>query len=123
MTAGLKTLELISEDDFFIDLTMKTKSFVEGMKAAANEHNVPLATSQVGGMFGFFFTEAETVTNFQQVTACDTDRFNQFFHAMLNEGVNLAPSAFEAGFVSAAHSTDDLEATIVAAEKVFAALG
>jgi glutamate-1-semialdehyde 2,1-aminomutase len=122
MTAGLKTLELISAEDFFIDLTMKTKILLEGIKTAASEHNVPLATSQVGGMFGLFFTDAETVTNFQQVMACDTDRFNQFFHAMLDAGVNLAPSAFEAGFVSAAHTTDDLEATIAIADNVFAGL-
>lgn len=120
MTAGLKTLELISAENFYLDLTLKTKILVEGLQAAADEHNVALTTSQVGGMFGFFFTDAEKVTNFQQVTACDTERFNQFFHAMLNAGVNLAPSAFEAGFVSAAHTTDDLEKTIDLAAQVFA---
>lgn len=120
MTAGLKTLELISAENFYLDLTLKTKILVEGLQAAADEHNVALTTSQVGGMFGFFFTDAEKVINFQQVTACDTERFNQFFHAMLNAGVNLAPSAFEAGFVSAAHTTDDLEKTMDLAAQVFA---
>jgi glutamate-1-semialdehyde 2,1-aminomutase len=122
MTAGLKTLELISAEDFYLDLTMKTKIFVEGMKSVADEHDIPLTTSQVGGMFGLFFTDAEKVTNFAQVTACDTQRFNQFFHAMLDAGVNLAPSAFEAGFVSAAHTSEDLARTIEAAGKVFASL-
>jgi glutamate-1-semialdehyde 2,1-aminomutase len=120
MTAGLKTLELISAENFYLDLTLKTKILVEGLQAAADEHNVALTTSQVGGMFGFFFTDEEKVTDFQQVTTCDTERFNQFFHAMLNAGVNLAPSAFEAGFVSAAHTTDDLEKTIDLAAQVFA---
>jgi len=120
MTAGLKTLALISADDFYLDLSLKTKILVEGLQAAADEQDVAMTTSQVGGMFGFFFTDAEKVTNFQQVTACDTERFNQFFHAMLNAGVNLAPSAFEAGFVSAAHTTDDLEKTIDLAAQVFA---
>ncbi|MGV6808899.1 MAG: glutamate-1-semialdehyde 2,1-aminomutase [bacterium] len=123
MTAGLKTLELISAENFYVDLGLKTKRLVEGLEAAAAEHNIPLTTSQVGGMFGFFFTDAENVTNFQQVMACDTERFNQFFHAMLTAGVNLAPSAFEAGFVSAAHSSEDLEKTIALASEVFSTLG
>jgi len=120
MTAGLTTLALISAEDFYLDLSLKTKILVEGLQAAADEQDVAMTTSQVGGMFGFFFTDAEKVTNFQQVTACDTERFNQFFHAMLSAGVNLAPSAFEAGFVSAAHTTDDLEKTIDLAAQVFA---
>lgn len=120
MTAGLTTLALISAEDFYLDLSLKTKILVEGLQAAADEQDVAMTTSQVGGMFGFFFTDEEKVTNFQQVTACDTERFNQFFHAMLSAGVNLAPSAFEAGFVSAAHTTDDLEKTIDLATQVFA---
>lgn len=122
MTAGLKTLELISEAGFFEQLTEKTSYMLQGIKAAADKHQIPLCTAQVGAMFGIFFTDAETVTNFQQVMDCDKDRFNQFFHAMLQAGVNLAPSAFEAGFVSSAHTTEDLDATIAAAEKVFAGL-
>lgn len=122
MTAGLKTLELIAAEDFYLTLSLKTKLLVEGLQAAADEHTIALTTSQVGGMFGLFFTEVENVTNFQQVMACDTARFNRFFHAMLTAGVNLAPSAFEAGFVSAAHSTEDLEKTIALASEVFATL-
>lgn len=122
MTAGLKTLELISQDDFYIDLTMKTKILLEGLKEAANKHNIPFTTSQVGGMFGLFFTEADAITTFAEVSQCNIERFNRFFHAMLEAGVNLAPSSYEAGFVSAAHSVEDLEATVTAADKIFANL-
>ena len=122
MTAGLKTLELISQDDFYIDLTMKTKILLEGLKEAADRHSIPFTTSQVGGMFGLFFTEANSVNTFAEVSQCNIERFNTFFHAMLDAGVNLAPSSYEAGFVSAAHSVEDLEATIAAADKIFANL-
>ena len=81
-----------------------------------------LTTNQVGGMFGIFFTEAERVENFAQVTQCDLERFRAFFHGMLDEGVYLAPSAFEAGFVSSAHSAADIEATVAAARKVLGRL-
>ena len=122
MTAGLKTLELISKEDFYIDLTMKTKVLLEGLKEEADKHNIPFTTSQVGGMFGLFFTDADKVSTFQAVSQCNIERFNTFFHAMLEAGINLAPSSYEAGFVSAAHSVEDLEATVAAADKVFATL-
>jgi len=122
MAAGLKTLELISADGFFESLSNKVNFLLQGILAKAKETNIPMTSNQVGGMFGLFFTAAEKVTNFEQVTQCNVERFNAFFHGMLNEGVYLAPSAYEAGFVSAAHSNDDLQATIDAAAKVLGTL-
>ncbi len=119
MTAGLKTLELISAPDFFSDLTRQTKSLVDGILEKAKENGVALSSNQVGGMFGLFFTDAEQVTNFAQSTACNQEQFKAFFHAMLRRGIYLAPSAFEAGFLSAAHTDADLEATINAAGEAF----
>ena len=83
---------------------------------------MPLATNHVCGMFGLFFTSAATVTSYADATKCDVERFRKFFHGMLDEGVYLAPSAFEAGFVSIAHTEDDIDATIAAAGRVFAKL-
>jgi glutamate-1-semialdehyde 2,1-aminomutase len=122
MHAGLKTLELISAPDFYTELSHKTTYLTDGLAQAARAAGVPFSVNRVGGMFGLFFTEAPQVENFAQVTQCDVNRFKQFFHAMLDAGIYLAPSAFEAGFVSAAHSQADLDATISAAAKVFAQL-
>ncbi len=119
MTAGLKTLELISAPGFFGALTEKTEKLVQGLTDQARNAGVPLASNRVGGMFGIFFTDAEQVSNFAQSTACNQEQFKAFFHAMLDKGVYLAPSAFEAGFVSAAHSDDDIAATIAAAGEAF----
>ncbi|MET0105843.1 MAG: glutamate-1-semialdehyde 2,1-aminomutase [Sedimenticola sp.] len=119
MTAGLTTLELISEPGFFEALTEKTTRLVSGLTAQARAAGVPVTSNQVGGMFGIFFTEADQVSDFAQSTACHQDQFKAFFHAMLRHGVYMAPSAFEAGFVSAAHSDEDLEATIEAAGESF----
>ncbi|MET0082814.1 MAG: glutamate-1-semialdehyde 2,1-aminomutase [Sedimenticola sp.] len=119
MTAGLTTLELISEPGFFEALTEKTTRLVSGLTAQAKAAGVPVTSNQVGGMFGIFFTEADQVSDFAQSTACHQDQFKAFFHAMLRHGVYMAPSAFEAGFVSAAHSDEDLEATIEAAGESF----
>ena len=119
MTAGLKTLELISKPGFFKNLTKKTETLVEGLLDQAKNAGVPLTANQVGGMFGIFFTDDEQVTNFAQSTACNQTQFKAFFHAMLARGIYLAPSAFEAGFVSAAHSDEDIEATIAAAGEAF----
>jgi glutamate-1-semialdehyde 2,1-aminomutase len=119
MTAGLKTLELISAPGFFDVLTEKTKTLVDGLLQQAQSAGVPLTSNQVGGMFGIFFTDAEEVTNFAQSTACNQEQFKAFFHAMLQHGVYLAPSAFEAGFVSAAHSDEDIAATVAAAGEAF----
>ena len=122
MTAGLKTLELISAPGFFDDLGDRTERLITGLVEAAREAGVPVAENHVGGMFGLFFTDAERVTDFAGSTACDQEAFKRFFHAMLDEGVYLAPSAFEAGFVSSAHSEADLEATLEAARKAFSLL-
>ena len=119
MAAGLATLELISAPGFHADLAAKTQRLCEGLIAAAREAGIPLTANYVGGMFGMFFT-SETVTSYAQAVACDVERFKAFFHGMLAEGVYLAPSAFEAGFMSSAHSEEDIEATLAAARKVFA---
>ncbi|UZR27559.1 glutamate-1-semialdehyde 2,1-aminomutase [Methylococcus mesophilus] len=122
MAAGLKTLELISRPKFFEDLAEKTRHLAEGLRIRAEQAGVPLSVNWVGGMFGLFFTEQQGVSRFDQVMACDPERFRRFFHGMLEEGVYLAPSAFEAGFVSAAHDYDILDRTLTAAERVFAGL-
>lgn len=122
MTAGLKTLELISAEDFYRDLTSKTTYLLEGLQEAADDAGMPFLTQQVGGMFGLFFTTEPAIETYQQVTACDTERFNRFFHGMLDRGVYLAPSSYEAGFVSNAHSQADLDETIAIARDVFATL-
>ncbi len=119
MSAGLKTLELISEAGFHESLTAQTRYLLEGLSNAAKQAGIPMTTNQVGGMFGLFFTEAKTVHNFTGAMACNQQHFKTFFHAMLEEGVYLAPSAFEAGFVSAAHTREDLDATLAAAAKSF----
>jgi len=122
MTAGLKMLEIIGRDGFYEELTLKTQNFVSGMLKAANDHGVALTSNQVGGMFGLFFSDAEKIVNFDQVSACNIDRFNQFFHAMLDLGVNFAPSAYEAGFLSSAHTQNDIDMTIEKASIAFSNL-
>ena len=122
MAAGLKTLELIDDDDFWAALTAKTKYLVDGIAAAAADAGVPMSVECEGGMFGLVFTDEGPVRSYAQVAAADVDRFTKFFHGMLDEGVYFAPSAFEAGFVSAAHSDDDLDQTIAAAARVFKGL-
>ena len=119
MAAGLKTLELISAPGFFERLTARTAALMTGFSERARAAGVPLATISVGGMFGFFFTDQPAVTSYAQATACDVDRFKRFFHAMLARGVYLAPSAFEAGFVSSAHGDEDIACTLAAAAKAF----
>jgi glutamate-1-semialdehyde 2,1-aminomutase len=119
MTAGLKTLELISAPGFFDELTHKTSHLVNGLREKAEAAGVPVAVNQVGGMFGLFFTDAEVVTNFAESTACNQEQFKKFFHAMLDRGVYMAPSAFEAGFVSIAHSETDIEQTVGYAREAF----
>lgn len=114
MRAGLKTLELISAPGFFDRLTQKTRELCLAIESAAHEAGVALTTNQVGGMFGIFFCENKVGT-YAEAVACDVEAFKRFFHAMLGEGVYLAPSAFEAGFVSAAHTDADIAATHAAA--------
>ena len=122
MAAGLKTLELVSLPGFYENLAEKTRYLTDGLKAKAKAADIPFTTNQVGGMFGLFFTDVENVDSFDQVMACDVERFKRFFHGMLEEGVYLAPSAFEAGFVSAAHSEAVLDETLAAAGRVFGGL-
>jgi glutamate-1-semialdehyde 2,1-aminomutase len=122
MAAGLKTLELIDNDGFWAALSATTQSLVDGLAAAAADAGVPLAVENEGGMFGLVFTDRDRVRTFDDVAAADVDRFRKFFHGMLDEGVYLAPSAFEAGFVSAAHGAAEIEQTISAARKVMAKL-
>ena len=120
MTAGLITLELISVPGFFEELGAKTEYLIKGLVKAGQQAGVAVTENHVGGMFGLFFTDQDAVTDFASSTACDQEKFRSFFHAMLDEGVYLAPSAFEAGFVSAAHSQQDLDATLEAAARAFA---
>jgi glutamate-1-semialdehyde 2,1-aminomutase len=120
MAAGLATLEGLSQPGFHDRLARATDRLVEGLRRAATDAGVPLATNHVCGMFGIFFTTAPKVTSYTEATACDVERFKRFFHAMLDEGVYLAPSAFEAGFVSGAHGDAEIDATIEAARRAFA---
>ncbi|TAN71047.1 MAG: glutamate-1-semialdehyde-2,1-aminomutase [Methylobacter sp.] len=119
MAAGLKTLELIAQPDFYPALTAKTEKLTSGLKIRADEAGIAMTTNSVGGMFGLFFTAEKQVRRFAQVMQCDQNLFKRFFHAMLEQGVYLAPSAFEAGFVSAAHSDEDLEKTLDIAAAIF----
>ena len=119
MAAGMKTLEMLLKPGFHEELSAKTSRMLQGVLDAAKARGIPMTSNQVGGMFGLFFTDAERVENFADATACNLDRFKLFFHGMLERGVYLAPSAYEAGFVSAAHSEADIDATIAAAADVF----
>ena len=122
MASGLATITLLSEPGFFERLSTTTRQLADGLKARAASHGISLATVSRGGMFGFFFSDADPVTNFDAVMACDAERFNQFFRAMLAKGIYLAPSPFESGFVSAAHDDRDIETTLQAADEAFAEL-
>lgn len=119
MAAGLKTLELLEEEGLHAKLSAATEKLALGFKAAADKHNIPLTVNYVGAMFGIFFTDQENISCFEQVTKCDINRFNTFFHLMLDEGVYLAPSAYEAGFLSTAHTNEEISATLLAADKCF----
>ncbi|NIP18254.1 MAG: glutamate-1-semialdehyde 2,1-aminomutase [Xanthomonadales bacterium] len=118
MAAGLANLDLICAPGFYNELGERTEQLVSGMRSAAEAASVPMAFSRVGGMFGLFFTDQPVVSSFAEVMACDVDAFKRFFHGMLQAGVYLAPSAFEAGFVSAAHTEGDIAETVNAARNV-----
>jgi len=122
MVAGLVTLKSITEPKFFEKLTHQTQKLVNGLQKIAASKGIPLAVDSEGGMFGFFFTDQPKVTNFQNVMACDIAKFKQFFHLMLEEGIYLAPSAYEAGFVSCMHGDAEIELTLAAAERSFSKL-
>ncbi len=122
MACGLATLDVVSTPGFHNALLATTKRLVDGIRMAAQEFQVPITTNHVTGMFGVFFTEAEAVTNFKQATKCDTKRFNQFFHGMLEAGVYLAPSPFEVGFVSSSHDDETIDKTLDAVRNVLSSL-
>lgn len=122
MAAGIAMLDIVGEDGFHEKLQVLTEQLCGGIADAAQRANVPLVINQVCGMFGLFFTKQESVTSFKEVMACDTERFKRFFHGMLDHGIYLAPSAFEAGFVSTAHTPDDIAGTVAAAYSVFKSL-
>ncbi|MEJ2172873.1 MAG: glutamate-1-semialdehyde 2,1-aminomutase [Woeseiaceae bacterium] len=122
MAAGLATLELIDEPGFYESLGERSRQLADGLAAAAAAVDIALAVEHLGGMFGFVFTSEGPVRRFDQVAAADTKRFSAFFHGMLDRGIYLAPSAFEAGFVSASHGDEEIELTLAAARDVFARL-
>jgi glutamate-1-semialdehyde 2,1-aminomutase len=122
LAAGLATLELAASNGFHVQLDRATKRLTNGLQTAADEAGIPFTSNQVGGMFGCFFSTETTITRFEQVSHCDIQRFQQFYHGMLEAGVYLAPSAYEAGFVSSAHSDMLIDDTIESAARVFATL-
>ena len=122
MAAGLATLNLISQPDFLDPLVAHTDQLVKGLRQRAAAAGIAMTSNHVGTMWGVFFSEEEHIVNYQQVMQCDTQRFARFFHGMLEQGVYLAPASYEAGFMSAAHTDDDIQFTLDAAEKVFKTL-
>lgn len=119
MTAGLTALTLISQPGFFERLSAQTEKLVQGLCARAETAGIPFTTNHLGGMFGFFFSDSSPVTSYQQVTNCNIERFQRFYHGMLQQGIYLAPSAYEAGFISSEHGDEEIEMTLNAAEIVF----
>lgn len=122
MAAGLTTLKLLSERGFHDKLHRKTKLLVDGITDTAKQNNIPFTTNYICGMFGLFFTDEEKVTQFSQVMSCNQEQFNSFFNSMLEQGVYFAPSSYEAGFMSAAHTEEDIQKTIELAETAFKSL-
>ncbi len=122
MAAGLETLKQLENPSVYENLFSKTTQLCEGLERVASLAGIPFTTNHVGSMWGGFFTEETSISNFQQVMNCNTERFNAFFHGMLENGIYLAPAAYEAGFMSTAHSDEDIENTIAIAEKVFRTL-
>lgn len=118
VAAGLATMKLVGVPGFFERLSTTAQKLTSGLQQAAQKVNVPFCATSVGGMFGLYFAQ-QVPGSYNEIMACDVNRFNRFFHAMLDQGINLAPSAFEAGFVSAAHSDTDIDTTIAAAQKAF----
>ncbi|MDX1442489.1 MAG: glutamate-1-semialdehyde 2,1-aminomutase [Gammaproteobacteria bacterium] len=122
MAAGIAMMDIVGADGFHKQLEEKTERLVNGIRQAASDAGIPMHFNHVPGMFGFFFTDKTEMHTFKDVTTCDMERFKAFFHGMLKEGVYLAPSAFEAGFMSTAHGDEEIDATIAAAARVFARL-
>ena len=122
VAAGLAMLNVISKPGFHDELAAHTTALLSGLQERADQAGIPFTTTQVGGMFGCFFTEEKNISHFSQVMNCNTERFKHYFHSMLDNGVYLAPSAFEAGFVSSAHGDTEIQLTLTAAEKAFRTL-
>lgn len=122
MSAGLSMLEEICQPGFHEQLEANLGELLKGLQARADAAGIPFTTAQVGAMFGIFFTDNKTISSYEEVMTCNVERFKDFFHLMLEEGVYLAPSAFEAGFISAAHGAAEIQATLDAAERAFAKL-
>ena len=120
MTAGLTGLKILEETNPYGELQQVTQSLLDGLKLRAKSRGLPFTTHQVGSMFGLFFNDDPNITNFEKVKQSDIELFKAFFHGMLQQGVHFAPSAFEAGFMSTAHSDHDIQFTLDAADKVFA---
>jgi glutamate-1-semialdehyde 2,1-aminomutase len=119
MAAGLTTLKAIERPGFYQALSDRTRQLIDGLQISAREAGVPLAAEAIGGMFGLVFSADAPVRHFRQVAAADIDRFRKFFHGMLQQGIYFAPSAFEAGFMSAAHGEEEISRTIDASRLVF----
>jgi glutamate-1-semialdehyde 2,1-aminomutase len=122
MAAGLKTLEVLARPGTFEFIARQTERLAEGIRERAEKAGVPVRVNQLGSMFGLFFTEQAEVSSYQHVMACDSERFKRFFHGMLDQGVYMAPSAYEAGFVSSAHDDNVIEATLDIMGRVFSKL-
>ncbi|MEW9797343.1 glutamate-1-semialdehyde 2,1-aminomutase [Alteromonas sp. CYL-A6] len=122
MAAGLAALSQLEDRDLYTSIFDNTQALADGMQALADKHGIPLTTNVAGSMFGFFFTDIDRVTNYQQAINCDTERFKVFYHGMLDQGVYLAPASYEAGFVSKAHTTDIIDQTLSAVDRVFSRL-
>ncbi|MGO3105756.1 MAG: aspartate aminotransferase family protein, partial [Psychrobacter celer] len=123
MRAGIAMFEDLTVAGFYDELSAKVDKLIGGFQAAADKHGINLRTNNVGGMFGMFFVKDRDTTvpqNFNDVTQCDMEAFNTFFHGMLDRGIYLAPSAYEAGFMSIKHSDADIDASIKAADEIFA---
>jgi glutamate-1-semialdehyde 2,1-aminomutase len=121
VAAGITTLKLLAKPGFYEDLAARTLKLTEGLTSAARKHNVAFCADAIGGMFGLYFSNT-VPTSLAEVSASNIDRFKVFFHAMLEEGVYFAPSAYEAGFVSSTHTDEVIAATVAAADRVFAKL-
>lgn len=122
MAAGYACLKQLTDTSVYHRINELTATLTTGLQQAANAENIPLVTNHAGGMFGLFFTDAKQVTCYQDVMQCNTERFKRFFHLMLEQGIYIAPSAFEAGFMSLAHTAEDIQRTIEAARYSFACL-
>jgi glutamate-1-semialdehyde 2,1-aminomutase len=118
VAAGLATLRLVQVPGFYEKLAARTRKLTEGLSGIAQKHGIVFCAQPIGGMFGLYFQE-NLPTSYAEVMSCDKDAFNRFFHAMLQEGIYFAPSAFEAGFVSAAHGDAEIDKTLAAADHVF----